>query len=108
MTKRLFSASAIALALALFSVSAMAMSEVRARISPWTTVGATAAASWCSLRRWVRAVREGRLFGVREVPSSWTARQVAARAATTVAARAPVRPGADDVVADAFVGALSG
>lgn len=108
LTRRLFSASAIALALALFGVSAMASTEVRARISPWAVVGATAAASWSSLRRWVRAVRDGRLFGVRAVPVAWTARQVAARAATTVAARAPVRAGTDDVVADAFVGALSG
>ena len=108
LAKRLFSAAAIALALAFFGVTEMALSEVRARISPWVAVGATAAAGWVSLRRWVVAVREGRLFAVRAAPTTWTARQVAARAAMTLAARAPVRPGTDDVVANAFVGALSG
>lgn len=108
MTKRLFSAPAIALALALFGMSALSLAEVRARISPWASVGATAAASWVTLRRWVSSVRAGRLFAVRPMPLDWTARQVAARATTTVAARAPVRTGADSIVADAFVGALSG
>ena len=107
MAKRLFSAPAIALALALFGVAALPAHEVRARISPWAAVGTTAAASWVTLRRWVRAVRAG-LFAVRPMPLTWTARQVAQRAATTVAARAPVGPGAADVVASAFVGALSG
>jgi hypothetical protein len=106
--RRLFSAPAIALALALFGVSEVALTDVRARISPWATVGATAAAGWVSLRRWVADVRAGRLFSVRAVPETWTARQVAARAATTLAARAPVRAGTDNVLADAFVGALSG
>jgi hypothetical protein len=61
--RRLFSAPAIALALALFGVSEVALTEVRARISPWATVGATAAAGWVSLRRWVADVRAGRLRG---------------------------------------------
>lgn len=107
-TRRLFSACAIGLALALFGVSKLSLSEVRARISPWATVGATSAATWGTALRWVAAVRAGRLFEVRAAPATWTARQFAARAATTLAARAPVRPGTDDVVADAFVGALSG
>ena len=107
-TRRLFSACAIGLALALFGVSKLSLSEVRARISPWATVGATSAATWGTALRWVAAVRAGRLFEVRDAPVTWTARQIAARAATTLAARAPVRPGTDDVVADAFVGALSG
>jgi hypothetical protein len=108
LTRRLFSASAIALALALFGVSGQSLRRVRARISPWATVGATSAAGWVSVRRWVKAVTEGRLFAVRAVPATWTARQVAARAATTLAARAPVGPGTGNLQADAFVGAQSG
>jgi hypothetical protein len=108
LTRRLFSAPAIALALALFGVSELALTEVRARISPWATVGATSAASWVSVRRWVAAVVAGKLFDVRPAPADWTAWLVAARAATTLAARAPVRPGRADPLADAFVGALSG
>ena len=104
----LFSGPAVALALALFGVTGLALAEVRRRVSPWATVGATAAAGWGTLRRWAAAVRAGRLFGVRAVPEGWTARQVAARAATTLAARAPAAAGTADVVADAFVGALSG
>ena len=87
--RRLYSASAIALALALYGVAALAPGEVRRRVSPLQIVGATAAAGWASLRRWSRAVRAGRLFPVvRALPAEATLRQVAARAATTLAAYA--------------------
>lgn len=59
-------------------------------MSPWRQVGATAARGWASLRRWARAVREGALFGeVRVLPDGARLRDVAARAATTLAAFAP-------------------
>lgn len=102
---RLYSAGAIALALALWSVAGLSPAEVRARVSPLRIVGATAAAGWASLRRWSRAVREGRLFSVvRALPAEATLRQVAARAATTLAACAP---GAGGLALDsaAFLGA---
>jgi len=87
--RRLYSASAIALALALYGAAALAPGEVRRRVSPLRIVGATAAAGWASLRRWSRAVRAGRLFPVvRALPAEATLRQVAARAATTLAAYA--------------------
>jgi hypothetical protein len=85
----LFSAAAMAWALWLFGVARQSAAEVRRRVSPWSTVGATAAAGWVTLRRWARAVRRGRLFGqVRRCPASWTLRQVAARAGSTLIALA--------------------
>jgi hypothetical protein len=87
---RLYSAGAIALALALWGVAGLAPPEVRRRVSPFTIVGATAAAGWASLRRWSRAVRAWRLFPVvRALPGEASLRQVAARGATTLAAYAP-------------------
>ena len=88
--RRLYSAGAIALALALWGVTGLAPAEVRRRVSPLAFAGATAAAGWANLRRWSRAVRAGRLFPVvRALPAEATLRQVAARAATTLAAYAP-------------------
>lgn len=85
----LFSAPAVAWALWLFGLARQSAARVRSQVSPWSTVGATAAASWATLRRWARAVRERRLFAlVRRCPPEWSARQVAARAATTLAALA--------------------
>jgi len=103
--RRLYSAGAIALALALWGVTGLAPPEVRRRVSPFTIVGATAAAGWASLRRWSRAVRAWRLFPVvRALPGEASLRQVAARAATTLAAYAP---GAGGLPIDsaAFLGA---
>jgi hypothetical protein len=88
--RRLYSAGAIALALALWGVAGLAPPEVRRRVSPFAIVGATAAAGWASLRRWTGAVRARRLFPiVRALPGEASLRQVAARAATTLAAYAP-------------------
>jgi len=102
--RRLYSAGAVALALALYGVGRLSAVEVRRRVSPLRLVGATAAASWTSLRRWCWAVRARRLFpAVRELPAGATLRQVAARAATTLAAAAPGSGRA--VEAAAFVGA---
>jgi hypothetical protein len=84
-----FSAPAIAWALALYGLARVAAAEVRRRVSPWSIVGATSAATWPSLRRWVRAVRSGRIFAVvRRSPAGWKPQQVAERAATTLAAMA--------------------
>ena len=88
--RRLYSAAAVALALAIWSIEEQTPAEVRARVSPWRTVGPAAAEAWASLRRWAKAVRGGRLFPVlRELPAGARLRQVAARAATTLAALAP-------------------
>jgi hypothetical protein len=87
--RRLYSASAIALALALYGIAELSPAEIRRQVSPLRIVGPTAAAGWASLGRWCRAVRAGGLFrGVRALPADATLRQIAARAATTVAAYA--------------------
>ncbi len=85
----LFSGPAIAWALWLFGVTKQSAAKVRSQVSPWAQVGATAAAGWATLRRWARAVRDRRLFAlVRRCPREWSPRQVAARAAMTLAALA--------------------
>lgn len=90
LARHMYSASAVALALALWGVAGDAPAEVRRRVSPFARVGATAAVGWASLRRWSRSVRAGRLFPVvRALPVEAILRQVAARAATTLAAYAP-------------------
>ncbi len=87
---RLYAAGAIALALALWGCGGRPARQVRRQVSPFAIVGATAAAGWASLRRWSRAVRAGRLFPVtRALPAEAGLRQVAAWAATTLAACAP-------------------
>jgi len=93
----------MALAFALYGVEGLSPAAVRGRVSPLRIVGTTAAAGWASLRRWSLAVRAGRLFPVvRALPAGATLRQVAARAATTLAACAP---GGMPVTAAAFLGA---
>lgn len=86
----LFSAPAIAWALALYGRVRLAAAEVHRRVSPWAVVGATAAGTWTSLKRWIRAVRQRKLLAaVRRCPADWTPLQVAQRAAATLASRAP-------------------
>jgi hypothetical protein len=106
LTRRLFSVCAIALALALFGLAQLPLRLVRERVSPWGTVGTTAASTWCTVPRWTAAVREGRLFPVvRRAPGHWNHRQAAARAATTLAALAPPAMGTENLIASAFNGA---
>jgi hypothetical protein len=103
---RLFAAMAIGLALTLFGVEGLPLAKVRQRVSPWQRVGATAHVSWLAVRRWVRAIREGRLFAsVRCSPAHHTARQVAERAAMTLAALAPPSLAAAEVAERVFAGA---
>jgi hypothetical protein len=104
---RLFSAAAIGLALVLFGVCGLSLAETRSRVSPWRRVGETAALGWRSLRRWARAVRDGRLFScVRRSPARFTARQVAERAALTLSALAPLALTEHRIEARVFAGAV--
>jgi hypothetical protein len=107
LARRLYSARAIGLALAVFGVLGETVTEVRRRVNPWRTVGPTAHGTWRTLKRWIRAIREGRLFApsVRRSPATFTARQVAERAAVTLAAMAPVGLSVLPIEARAFVGA---
>ena len=103
---RLFAAAAIGLALALFGVDGLPLREVRQRVNPWRRVGATAHGSWLAVRRWVRAIRDGRLFAsVRQSPARFTARQVAERSAMTLAALAPPSLAHEGIVQRVFAGA---
>jgi hypothetical protein len=100
--RHVFSANAIGLALALWAVRLLTAAEVRARVSPWATVGFRAVAGWASLRRWVR--RAARLWpAVRQWPQDWTLRQAAERVVSTLSAFAP-GPGGD-VMDSVFAGA---
>jgi hypothetical protein len=104
---RLFCAAAIGLAVVLFGVAKLPMGAVRRRVSPWQHVGTSAAGSWLSLRRWVHAIRGRRLFAsVRASPSGLTAREIAARAAQTLAALAPPSLAAVEIEHRVFAGAV--
>lgn len=87
--RRLYSAPAIALALALFGLLARSAARVRGAVSPWQHVGPAGAGRWDTLSAWVAALRAGTLWpGLPACPAHWTRRQVAARAAAALAARA--------------------
>ena len=102
---RLYMASAVALALALFGVEHLAQAKVRQRTSPLAVIGAAATTRWATLRRWVHAVRAGRLLSkVRPGPAAFTERQVAERAAMTAAAMAPPSFATVEISLRAFAG----
>lgn len=87
---RLFSVVAIAWALALFGIERRSSRAVRGRISPWRVIGATAAGSWQTLRRWLRSAAKGELFRW----FGWSApvgrpREVATRLSYALTASAP-------------------
>ena len=91
-----FSGPAIGLAVALFGAGVPA-TEVRRRVSPWATLGPTAAAGWASLGRWLRSIGEGRLFprlrrwghGTPRRMAEWVGAALAAFAPPAFASRAP-------------------
>ncbi len=106
LTKRLYSGPAIALALALFGLSLLPPKVIRTQLSPWVAVGATAAASWCTVGRWVSAARAGTLFScARRAPEGWTDRHIAERVATTLAAYVPPTADPPALAELAFFGA---
>jgi hypothetical protein len=99
---RLYSGPAIALALALWAVLGKTAAVVRARISPFPIIGATAAVGWITLRRWALDAGRRRLFVTsRAAPANFTARKHAERAASAVLALAPSGLDFEDAV---FVG----
>jgi len=87
--RRLFTAMAIALALATWAIGGHTDAEVRARVSPWSVVGATAQARWNALHDWARAAGRGALWPSIVVDASWTRRDVAHRVAMILADRGP-------------------
>lgn len=106
MPRRHFSAGAIALALAAYGLTKTSMRETRRQVSPWTTVGAAAYVGWAALTRWIRAVRRGSMFArAPPMAEDMTAREVAERTATNLAAWAPPALGQISLIEQAFAGA---
>jgi hypothetical protein len=106
--RRHYSRCAIGLALALFGVAQESAAAVRRRVSPFSVVGSTAVTGWATLRRWIAAVRDGKLFpGLRAVPAAWTARHAAERIAMSLAAHAPASGAALPLAARVFAGACA-
>jgi hypothetical protein len=106
--RRHYSRPAIALALARFGLLGEPAAQVRRRVSPWRTVGAAATGSWVTLKRWARAVAEGRLRLVESlVPAGRTLRELAGYAAQMVVGAAPPAVRHRDLAAQAFYGALA-
>lgn len=107
LTKRLYSAPAIAWALALFGLVMMAPAKIRELLSPWKNVGATSAARWLTLLRWTAAVADGRLFPcvASRCRSDPSARQVASLAALYVGTYAIPTPEPPPPAVLAFLGA---
>lgn len=88
-TFRHYAAVAIGLALWMVGVLGLSTAEVRRRISPWQSFDAGV---WVSVRRWLKAIADGRLFPgapSRAWPPGWSLRQRAERAAMTLRATAP-------------------
>ena len=94
-----FALAAIALGLALWA-SGVPSATVRSKVSTSKMVGASSAARWASLRRWVQCAAA--LFGA-VVDAGGTLRERAGRIAAWVASKAlvPVGP----IALDAFAGA---
>jgi hypothetical protein len=79
-----FGAVTIALALTLYGALQRSLHTVHATLNP-TRIRGDSARGWDSVLRWIAIVSE--LFpAVRESPADWSSRQVAARAAGTLAA----------------------
>jgi len=98
-----YSLCAIALALTAWAVWLLPATEVRARVSPFRTVGSNEAERWRSLRRWAR--RAAGLFGLPAAATVATPKEQAARAARLVRARGPTdRAEAERVFIGARVG----
>jgi hypothetical protein len=105
--RRHYAAAAITLAMALFGVDHRSVAAVRSAVSPWRIVGHAAAGTWITFRRWIRAVRERRLFAtIRGAPRRAAARRVAERVAQVAAALAPPALRRLPMSAQAFHGGL--
>lgn len=90
--RRYYSRSAIGMAMVLYGLEACSPGVVRSRVSPWQHVG-SAPGKWMTLKRWLRAVGQGKLFAfVRPIPLDFSYRAAAERVATTLASMAPAAP----------------
>ena len=67
--RRYYSGSAMLMALALWSIVGLSAGETRERVNPWRHRGASVE-GWASLRRWVKAAQQGRLWS-KELGGAW-------------------------------------
>ncbi len=82
-----FSALTIALAFAFYGLEGRSLREVYEALNP-TTIRGRDARGWDSVRRWL-AIASALFTDVRPSPADFSSRQVAARAAMTIASRMP-------------------
>jgi hypothetical protein len=84
LARRHFGAGAIGFALFVYGKLRAAAGHVAKRVGLW----GRGPGAWRTVRRWLAAVEDGRLFrGVRASPGGWSPRRRAERAAMTLAAR---------------------
>lgn len=88
LTRRLYSAAAIAWALALYGISRLSSAAVRTAVSPWRVVGHGSVARWRTLVRWCTAVAARRLFARLPPLTGATTRELACHAAAAISAYA--------------------
>ena len=109
LARRLYSASAIALALALWAVMGVGEAGVRRRTSPWIPSQRDEQGvvdHWPSLWRWSRALTQGRLFGPKaSARAGPTLRDTAARVVSWLAGHAPPGVREQALAAQAHAGA---
>ena len=109
LARRLYSASAIALALASWAVLGVCEAQVRRRASPWIPSQRDEEGvvdHWPSLWRWSRALTQGRLFGRKAAARAGpTLRVTAAQVVSRLAGHAPVWARDQGFAAQAFAGA---
>jgi hypothetical protein len=105
LSRRLYSAAAIAWALALYGLWLLAPNAVRELVSPWRVVVASSARRWRTLSRWSAAVVAGGLFSRLPPLTGTTARQKAAAAAIALSAFAVPAPEPPPLDVLAFHGA---
>lgn len=104
--RRHYAATAIAFALGLYGLAGASHAEVRAQVSTAKVVGVCAERRWITLSRWIDAVAARALFAaLPAMPSDHGRREVAARAAMALSARAPPSLQAGALAARAFLGA---
>jgi hypothetical protein len=103
--KRLYTASAMALALALWGHVKMSAKVVRERVNPAKITG-DCILGWATLRRWAKDVAHGKLFvDVPHPPIGSKLRDVAATAAAALAANADATTRSLSLEHRAFIGA---
>jgi hypothetical protein len=104
LSRRLYSAAAIAWSLALYGLSLLAPGAVRELVSPWRVVAASSATRWRTLSRWCTATASG-LFTRLPPLTGATVREVAAAAAVALSAHAVPAPEPPSLDVLAFHGA---